>query len=69
MAFKRTKRRRIDNIIDVTAITPNIIEIKEPNVKYLKARLSMLFKGFNMDDERQKLSGDTIEIKTKTLII
>ena len=68
MALREPKEGELIDIIDVTAITPNI-EIKEPsNVKYLKARLSsVVLKGFNMDDERQKLSGDTIEIKNENI--
>ena len=39
-ALREPKEGELIDIIDVTAITPNI-EIKEPsNVKYLKARLS-----------------------------
>ncbi len=68
MALREPKEEELIDIIDVTAITPNI-EIKEPsNVKYLKARLSGVdLKGFKMDDERQKLSGDTIEIKSENI--
>lgn len=68
MALREPKEEELIDIIDVTAITPNI-EIKEPSkVKYLKARLSsVVLKGFNMDDERQKLSGDTIEIKNENI--
>lgn len=68
MALRAPKEGELIDIIDVTAITPNI-EIKEPSkVKYLKARLSgVVLKGFNMDDERQKLSGDTIEIKNENI--
>ncbi len=68
MALRAPKEGELIDIIDVTAITPDI-GIKEPsNVKYLKARLSgAVLKGFNMDDERQKLSGDTIEIKSENI--
>ncbi|MBI5181085.1 MAG: transglutaminase domain-containing protein, partial [Nitrospirae bacterium] len=68
MALREPKEGELIDIIDVTAITPDI-GIKEPSkVKYLKARLSgIVLKEFNMDDERQKLSGDTIEIKSENI--
>lgn len=68
MALREPKEGELIDIIDVTAITPNV-GIKEPSkVKYLKARLSgVVLKGFNMNDERQKLSGDTIEIKSENI--
>ncbi len=68
MALREVKEGELIDIIDVTAITPNM-EIKESSkVKYLKARLSGVdLKGFKMDDDRQKLSGDTIEIKSENI--
>lgn len=68
MALREVKEGDLIDIIDVTAITPNV-GIKEPSkVKYLKARLSGVdLKEFKMDDERQRLSGDTIEIKSENI--
>ncbi|MBI5042590.1 MAG: transglutaminase domain-containing protein [Nitrospirae bacterium] len=68
MALREPREGELIDIVDVTAITPNI-EIKEPSsTRYLKVRLSGVdLKEFKMNDERQKLSGDTIEIKSENI--
>ncbi len=68
MALREPREGELIDIVDITAITPNI-EIKEPSkVRYLKARLiGVDLKGFKMDDARQRLSGDIIEIRSEDI--
>lgn len=63
-AIREPKEDELIDIIEATAVAANV-QIKEPaKVRYLKARLhGVNLKGFRMNDERQSIGNDIIEIR------
>jgi transglutaminase-like putative cysteine protease len=68
-AIREPKEDELIDIIEASAVAANV-QIKEPaKVRYLKARLHGVdLKGFRMNDERQRISGDIIEVRSEDIV-